>query len=83
MRIEQLQVYRQNGITTLAEGALFETARKRRQEEVSQSCGLGNNLCISGVGGCADFDVVVMMAVVVAGGASGSLWFYLTCWFMR
>lgn len=34
MRIEQLQVYRQNGITTLAEGALFENAKKRRQEEV-------------------------------------------------
>eukprot|EP00903_Cladosiphon_okamuranus_P018342 g16874.t1 len=35
MRIEQLQVYRQNGITTLAEGALFDTARKRRQEELA------------------------------------------------
>ena len=37
MRIEQLQEYRQHGITTLAEGALFETAKKRRQEEVSHA----------------------------------------------
>ncbi|CAN0482389.1 unnamed protein product, partial [Hapterophycus canaliculatus] len=41
MRIEQLQNYRQNGITTLAEGALFETAKKKRQEEVIRGgCGL-------------------------------------------
>ncbi|CAN0162413.1 unnamed protein product [Ectocarpus sp. 6 AP-2014] len=35
MRIEQLQVYRQNGITTLAEGAEFEIAKKKRQEELA------------------------------------------------
>lgn len=33
-RIETLQVYRQNGITTLAEGIEFDKARQRRQEEV-------------------------------------------------
>lgn len=36
MRIEQLQVYRQNGITTLAQGAEFEIAKKKRQEEVGR-----------------------------------------------
>lgn len=35
MRIEQLQMYRDNGITTLAEGQEFEIAKRRRQEEVS------------------------------------------------
>ncbi|CAN0228052.1 unnamed protein product, partial [Scytosiphon promiscuus] len=35
-RIEQLQVYRQNGITTLADGIEFDKARQRRQEEVSE-----------------------------------------------
>lgn len=34
-RIEQLQVYRENGITTLAEGMEFDLAKRRRQEEAS------------------------------------------------
>ncbi|CAM9351595.1 unnamed protein product, partial [Laminaria digitata] len=34
-RIEQLQVYRQNGITTLAEGLEFDRARQRRQDELA------------------------------------------------
>jgi len=37
-RIETLQVYRQNGITTLAEGIEFDKARQRRQEEVCNCC---------------------------------------------
>eukprot|EP00752_Nemacystus_decipiens_P012859 g11385.t1 len=34
-RIETLQMYRQNGITTLAEGIEFDKARQRRQEELA------------------------------------------------
>lgn len=58
MRIEQLQVYRQNGITTLAEGALFENAKKRRQEEVGHVASEGVFVSIR-IGGCIDFDVVM------------------------
>ncbi|CAN0165041.1 unnamed protein product [Ectocarpus sp. 6 AP-2014] len=34
-RIETLQMYRQNGITTIAEGIEFDKARQRRQEELA------------------------------------------------
>eukprot|EP00903_Cladosiphon_okamuranus_P017935 g16503.t1 len=34
-RIETLQMYRRNGITTLAEGIEFDKARQRRQEELA------------------------------------------------
>ncbi|CAN0048712.1 unnamed protein product, partial [Hapterophycus canaliculatus] len=34
-RIEQLKVYRRNGITTLADGIEFDKARQRRQEELA------------------------------------------------
>lgn len=74
MRIEQLQVYRQNGITTLAEGALFETAKKRRLEEVRRSRSRHTlrmwswgAIIVSLCGGCVDFDVVVLVLVLVAG----------------
>ncbi|CAN0373488.1 unnamed protein product [Pylaiella littoralis] len=35
MRIEQLQEYRRNGITTLAEGVEFEIAKERHQEQLA------------------------------------------------
>lgn len=34
MRIEQLQTYRQQGITTLAEGAMYEAHKRKAQEGV-------------------------------------------------
>ena len=51
-------MYRQNGITTLAEGALFENAKKRRQEEVGHVAS-ERGICFVRIGGFIDFDVVM------------------------
>lgn len=51
MRIEQLQTYRQKGITTLAEGAMYEAHKRKAQEGVRTMACAQHFSCLVGGGG--------------------------------